>query len=758
MLRTKTTIVLLTALAGSAFGQSINVEIGAASGAGSAALPSSYAACGQAGAWNHITPASPAVVALVGLNGAASGVTLSRPTGQNAVIPAGNTDSGVFRDLMSDGIPVNPSTNSDTYTFSNLQPGRYAVYVYFTNAPSGVNAAIDATGHIGESLTVVGGGVANAYRAGGNYSATLGDVGPAGTLNVRAHRTAGGQANVAGIQLVRLSGARRVLHINDNATGDNSGSSWANAMGTMHEASRMLGAMYSYETETTSNTVDYDMWVAGGTYYATPNTSIFNLDRAGTLEFFDGTRILGGFAGTESSPDQRDGRNTATVITGELGFSGPTDNTRTVMTLTGCGPSTLIDGVTITAGYNDETGNAFRAGRGGAVQIHGSVSFPNNPEPVGPVFRHVRFTNNAARREGGAVWASYAAPRFENCVFSGNNAKIPGNPDADGGAVYADNSNAVFISCDFVGNLAADEGAAVYARGNGRTTHFVNSRFLGNDGYRSTIHMMNSPAKLANTLIAGNKAAFNGAALYAQNESADLNITNCTIAHNTSLSESAGILLRDGADALIFNTLIWGNLGNTVNQGFEGERSIKITNGPTDVAFAHCSVEFGTAMQVPFNTAAYGNNTLNPMFTSPAGPDGVFGTLDDNYRPEVGSPALDAGDITFAPSDDFDLDGNGEIYETIAYDLAGDTRIVDLPTVGGINYAKAIDRGAYEMQINPCGIADLNQDGILDLADITMFITAFQNGQAIADLAPPVGVFDLADIAAFVGGFLNGCP
>ena len=48
--------------------------------------------------------------------------------------------------------------------------------------------------------------------------------------------------------------------------------------------------------------------------------------------------------------------------------------------------------------------------------------------------------------------------------------------------------------------------------------------------------------------------------------------------------------------------------------------------------------------------------------------------------------------------------------------------------------------------------------GVLDLADINAFITAFIAQQPPADFAPPFGVFDLADINAFIAAFGAGCP
>jgi hypothetical protein len=47
--------------------------------------------------------------------------------------------------------------------------------------------------------------------------------------------------------------------------------------------------------------------------------------------------------------------------------------------------------------------------------------------------------------------------------------------------------------------------------------------------------------------------------------------------------------------------------------------------------------------------------------------------------------------------------------------------------------------------------------GVLDLSDITAFLTRFSAQKPSADLAPPSGVFDLADLSAFVASFQAGC-
>jgi V8-like Glu-specific endopeptidase len=57
-----------------------------------------------------------------------------------------------------------------------------------------------------------------------------------------------------------------------------------------------------------------------------------------------------------------------------------------------------------------------------------------------------------------------------------------------------------------------------------------------------------------------------------------------------------------------------------------------------------------------------------------------------------------------------------------------------------------------------CAAADLAEPfGVLDLADIQAFVTAFNGMLPAADLAPPFGVWDLSDVAAFSGSFTEGC-
>lgn len=64
------------------------------------------------------------------------------------------------------------------------------------------------------------------------------------------------------------------------------------------------------------------------------------------------------------------------------------------------------------------------------------------------------------------------------------------------------------------------------------------------------------------------------------------------------------------------------------------------------------------------------------------------------------------------------------------------------------------------VEVEPgCNGADVAEPlGLLDLNDVTAFVSAFTSGHPVADLSEPVGLLDLSDVTAFIGAFLGGCP
>ncbi len=108
----------------------------------------------------------------------------------------------------------------------------------------------------------------------------------------------------------------------------------------------------------------------------------------------------------------------------------------------------------------------------------------------------------------------------------------------------------------------------------------------------------------------------------------------------------------------------------------------------------------------------------------------------------------------FISNSGFSFMSNQVLGDSAGTDNLGDTFNVDFSAIAGnqfINLSDPVQDG--------CNAADLAEPfGVLDLADITAFVSAFTTADPAADIAEPFGVFDLADITAFVGAFTGGCP
>lgn len=141
-----------------------------------------------------------------------------------------------------------------------------------------------------------------------------------------------------------------------------------------------------------------------------------------------------------------------------------------------------------------------------------------------------------------------------------------------------------------------------------------------------------------------------------------------------------------------------------------------------------------------FGTTNLGDD---PLFIDAAGPDGVPGTLDDNYRLQAMSPAVDAGDNNAANISEspVDVDNN--------------------PRIDGFGGFPIVDLGAYE-------IADCNENGIPDGVEVADGTADDCNGNGIPDACDPDcngnGRPDDCDLALFPNlydcnsdGAIDGC-
>ena len=121
------------------------------------------------------------------------------------------------------------------------------------------------------------------------------------------------------------------------------------------------------------------------------------------------------------------------------------------------------------------------------------------------------------------------------------------------------------------------------------------------------------------------------------------------------------------------------------------------------------------------------------------------------FRLSAGTFLVDGGDNTLVPGD-------------LTTDFLGNPRFADELTTPdtGIGGDYIVDYGAIEAEGDSDQPGDCPADlaapfGVLDLADVVAFVSAFTAQEPAADLNGD-GLWDLADVTGFVTAFTAGCP
>ena len=240
--------------------------------------------------------------------------------------------------------------------------------------------------------------------------------------------------------------ANGILYVDSAAAPGGDGSSWATAIPQLADALKAAEQLNSKKY----GTVD-QIWATSGTYYPlyTPEPNLTDRDK--TFMLPKNVVISGGFAGTESSIDQRATvTGGGTILSGDLGARGNTsDNAYHVVTIVG--DTSLISGwilgnVTVTGGNANGTST---------VQIKGRTVY---------------------RNEGGGLDCRFANPVLLNCLFVKNNA-------VNGAAIMNAHGNGtgLIINCTFSDN-ADNVGKAIYNYNTGLPLQVTNSVVM--DGIR----------------------------------------------------------------------------------------------------------------------------------------------------------------------------------------------------------------------------------------------------------------------------------
>jgi hypothetical protein len=272
----------------------------------------------------------------------------------------------------------------------------------------------------------------------------------------------------------------------------------------------------------------------------------------------------------------------------------------------------------------------------------------------------------AAAGGAGLSNASTSPVTLVGMIFENNHAEV----GSGGGGISHQASTLRLLNCLFVGNTAdASSGGGVSCRNGGSVVEAVNCTF------------------------SGNTASF-GAGIHAQGSGTTIQLINCTVTHNT-LNSGGAINGNAGSTIILGNTLSAGNAGPQPDLRSAGTLTSLGNN------------LIGNATGI---TGLIGSD-LTSTTASPL--NAQLGALADNggstrtHALLAGSLAINAGNGALLPVDTFDLNGDTNTTEPIAFDQRGS----GFPRAVG-----AVDIGAYEAAPAP----DLNVKGNgIDIADGT---------------------------------------
>lgn len=464
----------------------------------------------------------------------------------------------------------------------------------------------------------------------------------------------------------------RIRYVKPVATGTGDGSSWENASGNLQN-------MIDELAKNNPQNLPGEVWVAAGTYV--PQVQVISgTTYSASFLMRDGISVYGGFAGGESSKQEREvGKMpwnfvNKTILEGSYYEHSKTswNESNHKWTLTsdsrhvvffsplpsegksGFDKSTILNGVTIRGGYaqGGEGVADFMTDRGAGVYMG-----------INATLEKCIVTENSSTGNGGAVYM-YGG-RVMNSLIYNNNA------DGDGGAVYVDNAGIVLAS--MLTNNSANNGSGAYLAHTGNWT----------DGKPHPEYLI-----LSTSIVSNNTSRLNGAVYCAKGGVLMQNtITNndCpTATDNTSANASQSGGLYVDSYGLVINSVLWNNTIQKRNIPMYAKNPT-----PSNVRFLYTALSginnavWNNVLQQEVISLAESNNiaeegVLSPDFVAEGLPEstGVTGLLEDvNYfwQPVTGAN-LRARGMTLGTFPD-------DVLVAPEIDIAG-TRFAQKPAVG----------------------------------------------------------------------------
>ena len=308
---------------------------------------------------------------------------------------------------------------------------------------------------------------------------------------------------LAGILCATASG--EVIYVDADADPCGDGLSW--------------GTAYKYLQDGLAVAQDgNDIWVADGIYKPDEDEggNVDPNDRTETFQLINGVEIYGGFAGGESSLEERDWETYETILSGDIGTEGVSgDNSYHVVTGSGTDANAVLDGFTITAG-NANGSDPPNNKAGGMYNYQGS-----------PTVTNCTFSGNSAGSGGGGGMNNYeySSPTVTNCTFIGNSGA------SGGGMLNYENSSPTVTNCAFISNSSINSGGMHNSTG--------------------------SNAAVTNCTFSGNSASSTGGGM--MNSACSPTVTNCTFSGNSASVYGGGIHNYINGNSTVTNCVLWGN-------------------------------------------------------------------------------------------------------------------------------------------------------------------------------------------------------
>jgi len=235
----------------------------------------------------------------------------------------------------------------------------------------------------------------------------------------------------------------KIIYVDDDAVGENNGSSWENAYIYLQDA--------LFDANSAEKPVE--IRIAQGVYTPDIGIGITPGDRDASFQLINDVTIKGGYAGIgEPDPDVRNAELYKTILNGDLAdndirLDNPkdlrdepsrTDNCSRVITATTSDPNTILDGVVVKGAYSLYGSGLLRRSGGLFIDEDASITVQN-----------CTFTENSASGIYNEVLSS-STSTIINCVFS-NNISYEGGGISGIGNIH-------IVRCTFEDNLAFSGG------------------------------------------------------------------------------------------------------------------------------------------------------------------------------------------------------------------------------------------------------------------------------------------------------------